>query len=413
MIKNGFFDVSQIKSNLKDKKGKSYSCVSCGLYRKCNSPKMKMEGGFAKGILIIAESPDTLSDEHGNHLYGSAYRYLNTVLRRNNISLGNDCGIIYATACKTVNNDGKYRLPTPFEINSCRNKVYPLAESNETNLIITLGISGLVSLIGQRYSKEKLGGIVKWGGWQIPDQDLQSWICPTISIYEVMQQKEKGKYIYETVFENDIANAIAKLQIPFPIYKKPKIKYIKDLSILNKIKNGTRTAFDYETTGLKPDAKGHKIYCCAVAVSPDLVYTFMIPDKKKERKPFLNYLTNPKIKKISQNCKYEITWSKIILGVAVSNVERDTMLSSHLQDYRAGITGLKFQTYIRFGIIDYDSEISSYLIAKDTNSINTLHKLLKLPKGKKKMLKYCALDSIFTYRLAEMQLKEFENLLPF
>jgi len=83
-------------------------------------------------------------------------------------------------------------------------------------------------------------------------------------------------------------------------------------------------------------------------------------------------------------------------------------------DNRPGITGLKFQTYVNFGIVDYASEIEPYLHASDDsngNAINRIQELCNKPFGEAKLLKYCALDAIYEYRLAMLQ--QSEILLPF
>jgi len=38
------------------------NCKSCGLYKNCNSPKMKPSGEGLKGILIVGEAPGKVED---------------------------------------------------------------------------------------------------------------------------------------------------------------------------------------------------------------------------------------------------------------------------------------------------------------------------------------------------------------
>jgi DNA polymerase I-like protein with 3'-5' exonuclease and polymerase domains len=132
----------------------------------------------------------------------------------------------------------------------------------------------------------------------------------------------------------------------------------------------------------------------------------MIPENRIQRKPFVQLLANENIKKIAHNLKFEETWSKVRLRQSVKGWNWDTMLMAHILDNRRGVTGLKFQTYVYFGIADYSSEIEPYLISvdpKDGNSLNRIEELIKKPGEKEKLLKYCALDSIFEYRLAQLQ----------
>jgi hypothetical protein len=92
------------------------------------------------------------------------------------------------------------------------------------------------------------------------------------------------------------------------------------------------------------------------------------------------------------------------------------MLAAHMLDNRSGITGLKFQTYANFGIADYSSSVTPYLRKKEEggNGMNSIFELLEIEGGKEKLLKYCALDSHYQYRLSMMQMKKLDyNYLPF
>ena len=178
-------------------------------------------------------------------------------------------------------------------------------------------------------------------------------------------------------------------------------------------------AFDYETTGLKPHAKGHKIICCSIADKIDHVFVFMLIDKKGKQlpknkiKPFIKFLLNKLIKKVAQHMKFEENWTFEIFGIRVQGWFHDTMYYSHLFDNRKSITGLKFQAYVCFGIDDYSSDIKQYLQAKDSNSINSLLKYVSTARGRNACLKYCALDSILELRLAVLQLEKKKQIMPF
>jgi len=104
--------------------------------------------------------------------------------------------------------------------------------------------------------------------------------------------------------------------------------------------------------------------------------------------------------------KFEEIWSAEILGQPVQNWGFDSMLAAHILDNRTGISGLKFQTYVNFGIIDYDSDINQYLKATrdGANSFNKVRELAETERGRKKLLTYCALDSLYEYRLATKQM---------
>jgi len=283
-------------------------------------------------------------------------------------------------------------------------------------VIILLGNAAIYSVIGNRWKKD-LGGILKWHSWCIPDQDLQTWLCPVFHPSYVLRG-EKQEVI--TIWKQGLKQALAMHKTPMPVYKEPAITYLKEteLNVLDTIKNNTEVAFDYETTGLKPHKAEHKLVCASVAINEDEVYAFMMPKKRSLRMPFINLLLNPYIKKMAHNMKFEDTWSFYKLHeTQVKNWGWCSLQAAHILDNRAGTTGLKFQTYVRFGVVDYSSEITPFLQAldqKNGNSLNTVLEYVKTPENALKLLKYCALDSIYQYRLVQIQKKEIEMLeLPF
>jgi hypothetical protein len=222
----------------------------------------------------------------------------------------------------------------------------------------------------------------------------------------------EGKDEIQFVWEQDIENALKTLKQPFPINKEPNIRIIEDLQELYQIPD-VPVAFDYETTGIKPQAQGHKIVCASIAYNENDVLVFMMPEGKKERQPFIDFLQSER-PKIASNMKYEDTWSNVILKTPVNNWFHDTMLESHILDNRSGVTGLKFQAYVNFGIVSYEEEEKEYLKSKDEDGSNGFNRILELvsqPRGKEELLKYCAMDSILEYKLAMKQIKQRDELI--
>lgn len=134
----------------------------------------------------------------------------------------------------------------------------------------------------------------------------------------------------------------------------------------------------------------------------------MMPKSRKDRQPFIDMLANPDIGKMAHNMKFEETWSAVRLRQPVKNWVWDSMQAAHILDNRPGVTGLKFLTYVHFGVVDYSSEVTPYLksASKDGNAINRIYELLKKPGGQEKLLTYCGWDSIWQYRLSMLQMNE-------
>lgn len=403
----GFFTPQQTAS-VSRPNGKILSCISCGAYRACHSPKLGVQGNGAKGILIIGGAPESADDKSGFLFQSHSAKFLKQTLSEIGVDLFEDCWLTNSLKCYLPTTEGN-RLPSNYEIDCCRHYVMEAIKLHKPRVIILLGNSAIMSVIGNRWKRD-LGTVDKWRGWAIPDQELKAWVCPTLSHSYVEATYKKRQEIF-TIWKKDLKQAVAKLKVPFPIYQEPNIEYLTDetLPVLDTIKKGV-IAFDYETTGLKPHAVGHEIICCSVAYSAMNVYVFMMPKKKSDRRPFTNLILNPNIGKIAQNMKFEDTWTNVILGISVVNWKWDTMLATHEMDNRSGVCNLKFQTYVQFGIIDYESEVSPYLKAVDennANSLNTIKVLIEKPGGKKALMKYCGYDSINEFRLSELQIPIF------
>lgn len=357
----------------------------------------------------IGEAPGADEDAVGKPFQGKTGRALQRMYKSLGVDLFEDCINVNACHCYPTDEDGTGRTPTNDEVANCRRRTLEAVREYKPKVIVALGNAAVFSLIGHRWKKD-LGGITKWRGYTIPDQDIGTWLCPTFhpSYVERMNADE-----VRAVWKQDLQQAI-NIRGEFPVYSEPKIEYLHDLKVLDGIKDGATVTIDYETTGLKPHATGHRIICASVATSPDHVYAFFMPNTPQERRPFVNMLANPKIGKMAHNMKFEEAWSMVRMHQPVQNWVWDSMLAAHVLDNRPGVTGLKFQAYVQFGIVDYSSDIDPYLKATDdsnANAINRIYELLDKPGGREKLLHYCALDSVYEYRLAVKQQSEIE--LPF
>jgi uracil-DNA glycosylase family 4 len=384
------------------KKTKSLSCVSCGLRDgDVLSPKMPPYGDGKQGILVIGEAPGKVEDQRGKPWQGRTGRLLQKTLGKLGVDLFEDCVSVNAVNCRPPNN----RTPSSFEIDCCREVVVRKAINEfKPKVIILLGTVAVHSFLGDRWHKD-LGGISKWRGFLISDQDFQCWVLPTFhpSYVSRMDSREVN-----TVWEQDLELAVSATAMDFPKEPEdgPKIHYIEDLSVLYSLKHVEELSFDYETTGLKPQREDQRIVCASVAVNEHEVYTFMMPETKFERRPFTTLLKNPDIGKMAHNFKFEHKWTKERYWFDVENWLWDSMIAAHILDNRSGITGLKFQTYVNFGVI-YGDDVLPYFRKDEEsgNGTNKIYDLLEEPGGKEKLMKYCALDSHYEFRLAKLQME--------
>lgn len=404
-----FFRSDQIiKKATRTRAGKqlNFSCDDCGLDRGCLSPKMPPFGNFKKGIMIIGEAPGKNEDEKNRPFCGDADQLLKAILRKYGIDLDNDCIITNGVICRPPQN----RTPSDLEIKCCRPKLFTTIAEYKPKKIITLGKPALLSLIAHR--TKNFGEIGKWVGFKIPDQEIGLWVYPNYHPAFVLRNK-KNKAT-ELLFRQYLQEAIEDDRT-FPDYSDytSKIKILVDeREIIQYLKwvyeNVKLMAFDYETTGKKPHRKGHKILCMSIATSYDNSVSFPFLSDNPE---FLRYiqliLTNPKIRKIAANLKFEDTWTRVILGYKVQGWYWDTMINAHVLDNRRGITGLKSQSYLRWGIMGYENDVEPYMETDKNAGANAFNKLEYLfKKDPMIVLTYNNLDSKFEFKLFEEQLEE-------
>jgi len=402
-----------VEGFFKDKKGnvkaQKHSCASCGLYKNAETYKMKPYGGYNRNIINVGESPGQVEDEKGIQWQGKVGRILQRTYRRLGVDLFEDCLNVNSTNCHPLNN----KKPTAKQIACCRNvMVEDVLYKNQPELIMLFGSSALQSFLGHRWAgkNDSLGGITRWRGFVIPDREFKSWVAPVFHPSYIARMDEE----IEALWIDDIERALELSKNPLPKYKEPEIEVIDDLERLYEIKSDL-TAFDYETTGLKPQGSGHHIISCAIADTEDHVFVFEMPKKRKDQEPFLEYLENPNIGKVAANFKYELIWSQVRLKTQVKGWDFDTMFAAHILDNRPRITGLKFQVYVNFGIVDYSSKVDEYLHAGDSgNDKNRIEELISTEQGLNDLLTYNAYDSIYELRLAKMQMEQIDyNFLPF
>jgi len=364
---------------------------------------MEPFGNFSKGILNIGEAPEEIDDQKGKQWQGPAGRDLQRAYNKLGIDLFEDCLNINAINCRPPDD----RAPTNYEIACCRKRILQIIKQRQPKIIVLLGNSALESLLGHRWGGNFI--ITKWRGWNIPDRDFGAWVCPIFHPNFVNQSKTK---LARTIWMQDLTLIQLMLDTPFPTWTDEKTQVeIVDLPTIKKLPN--LISIDYETTGLKPHGAGHRIVVASIATSPDHAYSFLMPKSRRERQPFVDILANPAIGKMAHHIKFEDTWSAVRLRQPVVNWKWCSMQAAHVLDNRFGITGLKFQAFVNFGVLDYSEEVGSFLEGADKkngNSLNRIFELLKKPGGKKELLTYCGLDTIYEYKLAMKQMKE---LIPF
>jgi uracil-DNA glycosylase family 4 len=437
-----FFDKDQLMGQAPYKSAKGFlSCVSCGLYTYAVSPRVAPYGEFRKDIMVIGEAPSENEEENGVPWQGKMGRVLQHKYKQLGIDLFKDCISLNAVFCRPVDKSGNDRPPTEHEMACCRQKVLSAIRQYAPKVIILHGGAPLSSLItGYRWHGNPTG-IMAWQGWSIPDRELNAWVCPTFhpSFVEWHKEEEKGQSEVERIWTQDLKQAFSLVDEPFPDLKKEQdcviISYdVED--VLTKIlrQKPSLLAFDIETTGIKPyNKENHVIVSISFCMDLNEAYAIPFPTDPRHVRLLKRILEHPKIRKIAANMKYEDNWMSVLHNINVNPWAFDTMLATHILDNRPGICGLKFQSFVRFGLPSYDEDISPFLKSTDTNTpnsilelvtgglsnlasepgIGTFNEIIKYAKTQesfRKLLLYNGIDSLMTYRLAMLQMKEMREV---
>lgn len=385
------------------------SCGTCGLYKHCNSPKMELWGEGRKGILLIGEYPGRYEDSQGRPFVQESKngRLIRNILRKFDVDADRDCWIYNSVICRPHHANNEGRIPTPKEIDYCRPNVINTIKQIKPNVIILLGPSAVKSVLGWLWKKDDIGLISRWDGWQIPSQQINSWVCPTWNPSYILDAD------YGSNKENDIRSMLLEKHIKAAIELETKPwetipDYLSQVEIIldsneaakriKELMNGTRpVAFDFETDGLKPDNKELGIYSCSLS---DGRTTISYPWCGNAIEATARFLQS-NVPKIGWNIKFELRWAWAKVCDEVNNLVWDGMLATHILDNRKDICSLKFQAFVQLGFGVYDDKVKPFLSAPTSNSKNRIWEA-----DRQEALLYNGLDSLLEWKIAKIQAKK-------
>jgi uracil-DNA glycosylase family 4 len=370
---------------------------------------MKGTGTGEQRILFISDHPSHEEDATGQPWRGDSLKTLRMIIRENKFDIDiQQCRKINAVSCRPE--DG---VATPTEVNACRCFVFQEVHKYKPEIIFLMGDQAIQSFYGHRMrDDEGVPSVRRMRGFQIPDYELGAWVVP-IEHPSFVLKREKNPVV-RLIMAQDIRKGLEKQGVSLPSYPVPDKCIRTDLSVeeiinfLGKVKaRKPRIAFDYETTGLKPHAKGHKVYSIGVAVSPTRAVAFQ-PHRREIKALWREILLDPDIYKVTHNIAMEFTWSAECFDCIPEGMDYDTRLVAHLEDNREGITGLKFQTFLHYGIMDYSDVVGPFLRSSKGSGDNGFNRIKNAPL--KQLMKYNALDALFTYWHWNRQVSAYETI---
>ena len=372
-------------------------CDHCGLYKGCQTPKMAPSGLGRKRILVVGDHPGYTEDERGEQFLGDSGRWLEKELRRVGISLRGDCVMTNAAICRGAD---RHRSA----VVDCRpNLIRTLNEVNPV-LVLLFGGSAVKSLIGHLWQTEDVGAVARWVNWQIPAHKPNCWVAPFHNPAYLLREANAA---LDGEFRRGLEAAVARTDRPWPDGPPDYSRYVELIydpieaaDRIRSYKDGV-IAFDFETTCLKPDGPAADIVCCSVCWNGE--ETIVFPWHGEAVAAMKELLEDDAVSKIGANSKFEHRWTFRKLGINVRGWVWDTVLAAHSLDSRRGVTGVKFQSFVRLGVPDYAAAVKRFLESdrKGGNEPNRIGEI-----SVEQLWRYCGLDSLLEYEVAQDQMRE-------
>jgi len=385
------------------------TCADCRLDQSCQTPKMPVYGNGKKRIMIILDTPSTNEDERGEPYTGPRGLLFEELLEdRLGIKVKRDCWTIFAVRCCTK------KSIKPYNSEPCRRYIHSDIEELNPAVIIPVGYWAFVGLVGDKLlGKHRGRGSGDWAGHVIPDQYLGKWVCPTWDLFLLNLETNKPDSIRIEQLVQHFDRALSMIDEPVQVvdYNK-KVKILPPEKVLGFIidlwdrakasPDGLVLALDYETTGRKPHRKGHKIISISIS-NGKKTWVFDYDSGDNVIKIQFGVLLRCKqIKWRVHNLQFEWLWSFNMFNSWPANLDQDTILGIHIWNGQKRV-GLKINAYALFGVAGYDNDIEEYISAPSIEEkafgANAFNLMEQAPQ--KERLTYNALDTLFTYHMAE------------
>jgi len=385
----------------------SGDCASCGRLDGCTTKKFPVYGEGRKGILLILEAPGPSDDENGTPLSGAPGLMLRKELRKHGIDPFLDCWTTFAVRCYSK------AKPTGAQVATCRGFTAQDIERLKPKIIIPMGINAVTAVLDDRLRGRMTGTKpTAFIGCRIPDQEYRCWVCPTESPTYVSEME--GKQDIFDLWSKDVKGALSvgewkeaprdDIRLCYTVQEAVEaVRYVHRTAKASRGEIG----FDYETTGIKPHRKGHKIICASMAYD-GTAWAFPMFQDAGFREAWKALLTDPEVGKCAHNAQFEAQWTEWCLGYWPEGWTGDTCLDAHTI-HNTKPTGLKFEVYTRLGIIGYDDAADAYIKSTE-EGCNAFNRVEMCPQSD--LLTYCARDSIYMMRVRELQRQDIREYKP-
>ena len=387
---------------------KDTNCAGCGLSR---DSVLSVYGDGQKRLLVVFDHQTPIMATARTYGIGFEFDFVKRVLYQYGVIMEEDCWTTSLIQCYT-------RTPNEKHVECCQSSLNALIRLLKPKVVLFVGQLG-----AQFLYRHRIAGSLKLDRTHGFIHNWRQHECYAVAT-DVPGQHGKYSVVPNLIIERDILQAVRALQKPYKAWKTERecIYLCDEKEAIKRLQEAVANdrerweAFDYETTGLRPYDRGHRLVSCAIASSPDESYAFMMTDKII---PHLrNWLNAPQIKKIAHNLAFELMWSAEKIGTWGRSMRLDTMILAHVFDNRdTRITGIKFLAPMLLGCDLWDGRVASYLESepntkrtRGNNALNNIHRVQP-----RMLLTYNAIDSLVEFRVASVlmpELMNFEITLP-
>ena len=373
-------------------------CGECGLSKTCTSPRMLATGLGRRKILFVAEAPGKEEDQKGVQLIGDAGQLLRKLLHEIGEDL-EEARKTNAVICRPPKNVIKDTY-----VEACRPNLLRTLQEFKPTVVVLLGLSAVKGLIPTEWGRD-VGALSRWVGWTIPCATHGAWLCPTYHPSYINRMNEDPVLVgllkshLQKAYSLERSGTVPTTSVQA---LQGEVEVVRHMSTARKrlralARREGLLAFDYETTGLKPDDRRHEIVSCSFCLDGKETWACMIDETCHRHLSAV--LRAPGLGKIASNLDFEERWTRAKLGHGVENWHWDTMLAAHALDNRPGITSVKFQAFVLLGVGDYEGEVASFL--KSSASRGGFNRIREADPYQ--LLLYNGMDSLLEFMVMERQ----------
>lgn len=404
----GFFkkdgaEISSAPSSLKKigkKKEITDPCSVCGLNINGEARK-SCSGTGNKKILIVTDFPLENHRDRFGWFNEDVEKSLQKALHKKGYDLYEDFWITGALSCPIY-----VTKPTRKQMKLCKVKLEKTIKVLKPDFIWLFGADVVSSFYMDRFSTV---GINLWRKRLIPDYNHNCFVIPMYHPRNARSNMDDNVF---NIFLDDVDWALSCLNKKLPpsvdiddvLVLKTGRKIISALQKV--IDKKSRVVFDYETSSLNAHLPNPRIWTVGFngfsfgLDHPDVILS--IDEKEMIEKLWCDILTDSKIPKIAHNVKFEDIWSRKRFGVIPDGWVHDTMITQHIVEYRPTSMALKFQSFVKWGVPEYEQEMKKYM-----NDEWAENKLNMMPLNN--LCVYNAIDTLLTEKLWKCQIVELEK----